>query len=329
MATDSLYNINQSGIPSVIGQVVASDPDSNDTLTFQVVGGDGQPFFNVDAGSGAVTSTGTVAAGIYDLQVRIVDAAGDSTVANVSILVEANGASQSDPLVSTPPGGTPTDRDPGTPPTSNPSDPSNPSGSDDSTPTADVPTSEGPGAISPDTDTPDSISSELLPEFDPTQPLLPDGSVAPGFNVPGILSQFALLEEAGQQALELRLRLAFAAGERDAASVDAEDEDEERAGQFIDSLAFQLSPEVLAAIEELARDAEQRIDLTFKTAGVAIASISLSAGFIMWMLRAGSLLASMLATRPVWAEVDPLPIFGRKDGEKGGLWPAPDDPDLK
>jgi len=43
----------------------------------------------------------------------------------------------------------------------------------------------------------------------------------------------------------------------------------------------------------------------------------LSAGYVLWALRGGSLLASMLATLPVWRWLDPLPILeSREDDEK-------------
>jgi hypothetical protein len=35
----------------------------------------------------------------------------------------------------------------------------------------------------------------------------------------------------------------------------------------------------------------------------------LSAGYLTWLLRGGSLLASVLATMPTWRNFDPLPIL--------------------
>src|SRR5205085_7090283 len=42
----------------------------------------------------------------------------------------------------------------------------------------------------------------------------------------------------------------------------------------------------------------------------------LSAGYVLWALRGGSLLASMLATLPVWRWLDPLPILESREDEK-------------
>jgi hypothetical protein len=42
----------------------------------------------------------------------------------------------------------------------------------------------------------------------------------------------------------------------------------------------------------------------------------LSAGYVLWAVRGGSLLASMLATLPVWRWIDPLPILENREDEK-------------
>lgn len=42
---------------------------------------------------------------------------------------------------------------------------------------------------------------------------------------------------------------------------------------------------------------------------VAGTSLTLSAGFVAWVLRGGSLLASFMSTLPLWKGFDPLPIL--------------------
>jgi len=51
--------------------------------------------------------------------------------------------------------------------------------------------------------------------------------------------------------------------------------------------------------------------------GSAIAtSVGLSAGYVVWMLKGGSLLTSVLSSLPVWQLADPLAILvGKKDEE--------------
>ena len=43
---------------------------------------------------------------------------------------------------------------------------------------------------------------------------------------------------------------------------------------------------------------------------------SLTAGFVAWMLRGGALLASLLASLPVWRQLDPIPILGMDNKER-------------
>jgi hypothetical protein len=48
-------------------------------------------------------------------------------------------------------------------------------------------------------------------------------------------------------------------------------------------------------------------------AAVRLAGLSLSVGVVSWVLRAGGLLSSLLASLPAWRHVDPLPILARDD----------------
>jgi hypothetical protein len=55
---------------------------------------------------------------------------------------------------------------------------------------------------------------------------------------------------------------------------------------------------------------------------VAGMGISVTAGFVSWALRAGSMAASFLTAMPVWRHLDPMPILGednnkRRDGVAG------------
>jgi hypothetical protein len=43
---------------------------------------------------------------------------------------------------------------------------------------------------------------------------------------------------------------------------------------------------------------------------VSVSGIALSAGFVAWILRSGSLLASFLVSMPAWRHFDPLPVLG-------------------
>ena len=51
---------------------------------------------------------------------------------------------------------------------------------------------------------------------------------------------------------------------------------------------------------------------------VSFSGMALSAGFVAWILRGGSLLASFLVSMPAWRHFDPLPVLGsgKRDRKK-------------
>jgi hypothetical protein len=44
--------------------------------------------------------------------------------------------------------------------------------------------------------------------------------------------------------------------------------------------------------------------------------MALSAGFVAWLLRGGSLVASFLVSMPAWRHFDPLPVLGMPDRDR-------------
>jgi hypothetical protein len=69
-----------------------------------------------------------------------------------------------------------------------------------------------------------------------------------------------------------------------------------------------------AALNEMrasVRDAS-RLDAHALTVAAA-ATLGLSVGYVIWLLRGGVLLSSLLSSLPAWRLVDPLPILGRLD----------------
>ena len=79
----------------------------------------------------------------------------------------------------------------------------------------------------------------------------------------------------------------------------------------VEQTVLGTSPELAAALDELAENS-QGGPINLPMAGAVVASVSLSSGFVVWMLRSGALLASLLAARPAWTNLDPLPIFDRR-----------------
>ena len=47
----------------------------------------------------------------------------------------------------------------------------------------------------------------------------------------------------------------------------------------------------------------------FLVGTTAITSTTLSVGYVIWLLRGGSLVASLMSTLPAWSEFDPLAVL--------------------
>jgi len=79
---------------------------------------------------------------------------------------------------------------------------------------------------------------------------------------------------------------------------------------FLDALDRMLS-----GMDESQASTSARNDVLVKTAtGV---SLTLSAGFLSWLLRAGSLMASALSSMPLWKAFDPLPVLAAAASRRG------------
>jgi hypothetical protein len=61
-------------------------------------------------------------------------------------------------------------------------------------------------------------------------------------------------------------------------------------------------------LERAMQEREHRAHLLGRVA--SFSGMALSAGFVAWILRGGSLLASFLASMPAWRHFDPLPVLG-------------------
>jgi hypothetical protein len=61
-------------------------------------------------------------------------------------------------------------------------------------------------------------------------------------------------------------------------------------------------------LERAMQEREHRVHLLGRVA--SFSGMALSAGFVAWILRGGSLLASFLVSMPAWRHFDPLPVLG-------------------
>ena len=56
--------------------------------------------------------------------------------------------------------------------------------------------------------------------------------------------------------------------------------------------------------------------MTRRSALLALSTTLLSVGYVIWCLRGGSLVATLLTTLPLWRWLDPLPVLDSSDREK-------------
>jgi hypothetical protein len=76
-----------------------------------------------------------------------------------------------------------------------------------------------------------------------------------------------------------------------------------------------IGPKLVEHLTRLADDLErgvhERASQTHLVGRVAsFTGMALSAGFVAWILRGGSLVASFLVSMPTWRRFDPLPVLG-------------------
>ena len=74
-----------------------------------------------------------------------------------------------------------------------------------------------------------------------------------------------------------------------------------------------------------ADDARVRAEQLVSGSSAAVAG-SLSVGYVVWLLRGGVLLSSLLSSLPAWQVVDPLPVLSRQRRDAEDADEDPDDP---
>jgi VCBS repeat-containing protein len=77
-----------------------------------------------------------------------------------------------------------------------------------------------------------------------------------------------------------------------------------------EDLSYLVSTEFIQELEQVEDEFEFDGAVPEWATGTAVATTaSISVGYIMWMLRGGYVLASVLSTMPVWQNIDPLPVL--------------------
>jgi hypothetical protein len=76
------------------------------------------------------------------------------------------------------------------------------------------------------------------------------------------------------------------------------------------------SQALLDGMDRLRADLQEEARVEYNAVALTTAaSLGLSVGYVLWLLRGGILVGSMLSSMPAWRFVDPLPILGRLDAD--------------
>jgi VCBS repeat-containing protein len=313
------------GFSGTIGQLSMTDPDAGDELTLTIVGGSAQAFFSVDPNTGAINQQSTLAAGLYTLEVQLNDANGMSTRATLQIRIDP----------SEPDLGAADNTDENTVPDSNLVDATG----DYSHESSYAPLKHGIDSLVDtgidaigDNGNITGLNTADSPEESSLQ--APSSSSAVGENIDTLFPAHTIqthhigaasshTEESGRSESSGRgysvvLELLFGEAE------EAFDELGNSLASIMGASQFSitLTPDMLNALLSMHRDvdaqqqqADERLELIL-TAGT-VASVTLTVGFVSWLLQTGSLLATALSTSPLWRAIDPIPVLvAGKDGEE-------------
>jgi hypothetical protein len=77
-------------------------------------------------------------------------------------------------------------------------------------------------------------------------------------------------------------------------------------------------PKLFQQLDQLA----QELEVNTKKPKVSVGSVAgmtttlLSVGYVIWCVRGGSLVATLLTTLPLWRWLDPLPVLDHADRER-------------
>ncbi|NND70877.1 MAG: cadherin repeat domain-containing protein, partial [Rhodothermales bacterium] len=299
------------GFVGGIGQLIMTDPDAGDALSLSIVGGAAQAYFSIDQLTGAITQQAPLLPGTYTLEVQLNDANGMSTNAVLQIRIvaaepELGGANNTQNT---------SELYMGVSDTTEPTDLQAALSRNSSALPATYEASEK-DASSRQTST-DSFEESSLTEASTTTSI--SDTIDTRFSSNPIETHQSTAvsntTEGGQKTKQSR-------GYRVVLELLLEESEEviEELGSAISSVmdaslfSITLTPEILNALSSMRDDvdeqqgqADERTELIL-TAGTA-ASITLTVGFVSWLLQSGSLLATAMSSSPLWRAIDPVPVL--------------------
>gem|GEM_PF-6924924 len=302
------------GYTGSIGSLNVTDPDTSAITSYEIVGGTGQASFAFGQGDQIVQTQG-LSPGAYTLDVIVTDAGGLSAEATININVIASdgipqiGASELDNLT-----GAITNTTPTTTTSAEPEPESMPS-TEASEP-------------EPETTTQTLTSEEAVAEENTII-----GSAANSTEALFIVdSRFVGSQAANESQLHIRdnnEHTRQTTGGKSLVSttslaMEVLIQDTESLMKNFDleldslNISTTLTPALLNAISDMSSDvnnASQKDEIQLELAIKAgtVVSVTLTVGFITWLMQTGAFLTTALSTAPLWRSLDPIPVLMSSD----------------
>jgi VCBS repeat-containing protein len=293
-------------VGTLIGTLTATDADTGDSLTFAVVASSSDGTFALDTnGQLTVADTTALPTGLgtpFVLTVQVTDSTGLTATATVTVQVlpTVDGAPEPE---------TPSLPDPDVPPPV----PFVPS------PVA-APTSQSHTAAPNSAGTPPGSGTLSGPSVPPS----PAVSIPAAPEEPGPFESSLADAQDGDDDTEEPVGEASAAG-----TSDGEDTNVQQASTRAELAAAKMRTVVpvelgsllmvggfMQELDKLRDEIRDDTSFTKTVVGSSLAATTgLSIGYVLWLIRGGMLLSSVLSSLPAWRLVDPLPILASLDNE--------------
>ncbi|MBW1699849.1 MAG: cadherin domain-containing protein, partial [Deltaproteobacteria bacterium] len=336
--SDSVYSIDENTANgTVVGKVSATDPDTSDTLIYSIIAGNDNKAFSINASTGEITVNNSAALDFettpsFTLTIRVTDNGSPSLSETASVTINLNDIAELVDTGTEPTSETTTVEEPAeTPDSDTGKDQTDVDTADNTQPETDPPPTDdltaeegdensGTEDTAEDTDQAGSDNSlaevpnvvEIQQEEASTSKAERQGKgTAPGGRAKGNEQQSEKSTGSNTAAKQSPLLNALSANEGAVRLTQkGADRMSAQARKMISNRHLQNQLDALKdQIAKEARKQSSEVKFMVGTAGGVTASIV--AGYSLWVLRGVSLVASAMASLPVWGFFDPMPVLSR------------------
>jgi hypothetical protein len=296
------------GVGTLIGTLTATDADTGDSLTFALIGSNSDGTFALDT-NGQLTVADPTALPIgamepFLLTVQVTDSTGLSATATVT--VQLLPTVEEAPVL-----------EPETPSLSEP---------DASLPVPSVPPATSTGqsqtVASHNTGTPAGSGPPTGPSVPPSPAAdVPTAPEEPGPSEPSLADAQDGDDDTDGDAQEGDASAVAASDRRDTNVLKASTRAELAAAKLRAFVPVELGSllmvgEFMQELDKMRDEIREEASLAKTVVGSTLAATTgLSIGYVLWLIRGGMLLSSVLSSLPAWRLVDPLPILASLDKE--------------